>query len=144
MNEFVNAQGNVVDSAVPVIAPTPVVPAAWNPDHAYALNDQITDPAGLVQKVTTAGKSGLTQPKFNTLGETTTEGPNTLVWTAQKETEKPSLVGKTIVSLNTHQLGSTQVLDFLCTDNVHYFIKSSHNQIEIGGTEVWGTGALQS
>jgi hypothetical protein len=138
----VQASPGVVQPLQPHLVGPPI-PTPWQPSYAYALNDQFVDPAGLVQRVTIAGTSGPSEPKFNAFGQTTAEGPDTLVWTAQGKYVEPFLVGRTIVSLRTQQKGSTQVLDFLCTDNVHYFIKSSHNQIEIGGDEFWGTGVLQ-
>jgi hypothetical protein len=54
------------------------------------------------------------------------------------------LLGKTIVSVKTYAKGSLYVIDLLATDKNHYFIKTSHNQCEIGGSEVWGTGVLQT
>ena len=56
-------------------------PAAWAAGHAYALNAVIMDPAGHLQKVTTAGTSGATIPTFNDAGGTTND--NTVIWTDQ-------------------------------------------------------------
>lgn len=58
-----------------------VNPPAWQASHAYALNATILDPAGHIQKVTTTGTSGATQPTFNDAGGTTTDG--TVTWTDQ-------------------------------------------------------------
>lgn len=52
------------------------------------------------------------------------------------------LAGKTITSVATFKHGSVEVVDILCTDTVHYFIKSRFGQVEIGGTGDWGTGTL--
>jgi hypothetical protein len=57
--------------------------AAWQAAHAYALNAEILDPAGHIQKVTTAGTSGTTAPTWNDAGSTTPDGIGTLVWTDQ-------------------------------------------------------------
>ena len=54
------------------------------------------------------------------------------------------LAGKTVVSVETYQRASVTVIDILGTNGVHYFVKVAHNQAEVGGTEVWGTGVLQA
>lgn len=64
--------------------------AAWASGTVYALNAEILDPAGHVQKATTGGTSGSTIPTFNDSGGTTTEGPDTLVWTDQGYYAGPS------------------------------------------------------
>lgn len=56
---------------------------AWQASHSYALNALILDPAGHIQKVTTAGTSGTLEPSFNDTGGTTPDGLGTLVWTDQ-------------------------------------------------------------
>jgi hypothetical protein len=56
-------------------------PGAWLPDHIYALNATILDPAGHTQKVTTGGTSGAALPTFNDSASTTNDG--TVVWTDQ-------------------------------------------------------------
>ena len=55
--------------------------AVWQAGASYSLNQEITDPAGHTQKVTTAGVSGTVQPTWNDAGGTTTDG--TVVWTDQ-------------------------------------------------------------
>lgn len=60
-----------------------VIAPAWQASHAYALNAEILDPAGHIQKATTAGTSGTTIPVFNDLGSTTPDGTGSLVWTDQ-------------------------------------------------------------
>lgn len=69
-----------------------VSPAAWLPNHNYALNDTILDTAGHIQKVTTdAGSSGSTQPTWNDAGGTTSEGsPVSLIWTDQGYNSGPA------------------------------------------------------
>jgi hypothetical protein len=63
---------------------------------------------------------------------------------APKEPRKERfLEGKTIVSVETYARASVHVIDVLCTDNRHYFIKVSHNQAEVGGSADWGTGVIQ-
>jgi hypothetical protein len=53
---------------------------AWKASTAYNLGNEILDPAGNIQEVTTAGTSGTTAPAWNeTLNGTTTD--NTVVWT---------------------------------------------------------------
>jgi hypothetical protein len=54
------------------------------------------------------------------------------------------LTGKTVESVQTYQRASVTVIDILGTNGVHYFVKVAHNQAEVGGTEVWGTGVLQA
>jgi hypothetical protein len=57
-----------------------VTHAAWQASKVYELGNEILDPAGNVQEVTTTGTSGATAPVWNeTLGGTTTD--NTVVWT---------------------------------------------------------------
>jgi len=54
----------------------------WTPTTVFLLGDVIVDQHGNVQQVTTAGTSGLNAPPFAAVvGTTTTEGPDTLVWT---------------------------------------------------------------
>lgn len=55
---------------------------SWQASHAYSLGDEILDPAGHIQKITTAGTSGTgPAPTFNDSGSTTTDG--TATWTDQ-------------------------------------------------------------
>ena len=123
------------------------VTAVWQKDHAYGLNDLILDPFDHVQTVTTAGKSGLAVPQFNDLGAETLDGPDSLVWMDQGRTRESldihTLIGKTILSLETYQRGSVLVVHMRDTTNRDYFLKVSHNQAEIGGSQTWGTGVLQ-
>ena len=56
---------------------------SWQASHAYALDAEIIDPAGHIQKATTAGTSGTDIPDFNDEGSTTPDGMGTLVWTDQ-------------------------------------------------------------
>jgi hypothetical protein len=53
----------------------------WAASTAYALGAEILDPAGHIQKVTTAGTSGSSIPTFNDSSGTTTDG--SAVWTDQ-------------------------------------------------------------
>ncbi len=59
----------------------------WQANHVYALDDEIRDPSGHTQKVTTAapdgvGTSGSSQPTWSDTGGTTADG-TLLVWTDQ-------------------------------------------------------------
>ncbi|HVJ09262.1 MAG TPA: hypothetical protein VM554_12850 [Acidisarcina sp.] len=56
-------------------------PPGWSAGAARALGYQILDPAGHLQKVTTAGTTGSTAPSWNDAGGTTTDG--TVTWTDQ-------------------------------------------------------------
>ncbi len=58
----------------------PFVSAAWKATHAYLLGARILDSNTLIEKVTTAGTSGATEPTWATTpGATTTDG--TVTWT---------------------------------------------------------------
>lgn len=51
------------------------------------------------------------------------------------------LAGKTISTVDAFRLGCVEVIDILCTDAVHYYIKScSSGILEVGGTPELGTG----
>jgi len=66
-------------TVAPVVSSSPVG-LAWQSGHVYSLGDQITDPNGNLETVTTAGTSGGSIPTFATLpSQTTTD--NTVVWT---------------------------------------------------------------
>jgi len=55
---------------------------AWQTSHNYSvLGTLLIDPAGHLQKITTAGISGSSEPAFNDSGSTTTDGA--AVWTDQ-------------------------------------------------------------
>lgn len=56
---------------------------SWQSDHAYSLGNEILDPAGHIQEVTTAGTSGADEPTWNDSGSTTPDGTGSLVWTDQ-------------------------------------------------------------
>lgn len=64
------------------------ITATWIASHSYAVNAEIIDPAGHIQKVTTAGTSGTTIPTFNDAGSTTTD--NTVTWTDQGYNPSPT------------------------------------------------------
>ena len=54
----------------------------WEANHAFAVGQEILDPSGNAQEVTTAGTSGATAPSWNeTSGGSTTDG--TVVWTCE-------------------------------------------------------------
>src|SRR5271167_4446674 len=55
----------------------------WLPSTVFALNFEIVDPLGHIQKVTTGGTSGINRPTFNDSGSTTPDGTGSLVWTDQ-------------------------------------------------------------
>ena len=66
---------------------------AWHPSTAYAIGEQIVDPAGNSQKVQTPGTSGTTAPVWNeTVGGNTTDG--TVLWSC----EGPSIATELAVS----------------------------------------------
>ena len=56
----------------------------------------------------------------------------------------PSVVGKTISSVQTFQHGSVFVVDMFATDGNHYYIKTKQGALEIGGTADWDTGTKSS
>lgn len=61
---------------------------SWVHSHSYSLGNEILDPAGHVQKVTTAGTSGSSEPSWNDTGGTTTD--NGVTWTDQGYNGGPS------------------------------------------------------
>jgi hypothetical protein len=66
---------------------------AWHPSTAYAIGEQIVDPAGNSQKVQTPGTSGTTAPVWNeSVGGNTTDG--TVLWSC----EGPSIATELAVS----------------------------------------------
>lgn len=67
----------------------PTTNGTWQASHAYLLNQTILDPAGHIQKITTAGTSGTSQPAWNDSGSTTTD--NTATWTDQGYNPGPAL-----------------------------------------------------
>lgn len=97
-NATLKALGGVGSGDYTIIGPGLALPGQsfmgmvifWNPPappwasgHTYALNAEILDPAGHIQKATTAGTSGTTIPVFNDVGSTTPDGTGSLVWTDQ-------------------------------------------------------------
>jgi hypothetical protein len=50
------------------------------------------------------------------------------------------IAGKVISTVDTYRAGTVEIVDILCTDATHYFIKGSQGLIEVGGTADWGTG----
>ena len=50
--------------------------------------------------------------------------------------------GKTITSIDTFRHGVVEVIDILCTDAIHYYIKTTQGKVEVGGTTEMGTGTL--
>jgi hypothetical protein len=52
----------------------------------------------------------------------------------------PTVVGKTIKSLTTSQVGSVFLVDLFATDGAHYYIKNKQGVVEIGGRADWDTG----
>ena len=55
---------------------------------------------------------------------------------------KLGIAGKTVSTVSTFRHGSTEVIDILCTDSNHYYIKTSQGNVDVGGTPDWGTGTL--
>jgi hypothetical protein len=55
--------------------------AVWQPGATLALGVTVFDPAGHLQKITTAGTTGTIQPAFDDAGGTTLDG--TAIWTDQ-------------------------------------------------------------
>lgn len=55
---------------------------------------------------------------------------------------KLGISGKTISTVTAYRHGTVEVIDILCTDSNHYFIKCSQGQVDLGGTSDWGTGTF--
>lgn len=70
--------------------------SGWVASHAYATNATILDPAGHIQKATTGGTSGSSQPAFNDSGGTTSDG--SVTWTDMGY--NPSPTGNVTVAFN--------------------------------------------
>jgi hypothetical protein len=102
---YANATLVAVTTDYTIIGPGLAIPGAsfmgmvifWNPPapawvagHSYALNALILDPAGHIQKVTTAGTSGTLIPIFDDAGGTTPDGAGALVWTDQDYNPGPT------------------------------------------------------
>lgn len=51
-----------------------------------------------------------------------------------------SLSGKTLNALTTYQHGAVSVVELGFSDGTMQFIKFYQGQIEVGGTNEWGTG----
>ena len=52
------------------------------------------------------------------------------------------IAGKTISTISVYRHGTVEVIDLLCTDSNHYFIKCSQGKVDLGGTSDWGTGTM--
>lgn len=66
-----------------------IVTATWQPSTAYAVGAIILDANGNVQRCTTAGTSGASQPTWSTVvGNTTAD--NTVVWTNVADSTLPT------------------------------------------------------
>ena len=86
----------------------------WQSTTVYAMNTTIVDPAGNLQKVTTAGTSGTIQPTFNsTSGGTTTDGTG---GTAVTWTNSGPAIGPGLTFLNNSVLTN---MDFVGVSNVN-------------------------
>ena len=55
---------------------------------------------------------------------------------------KLGIAGKTILTVNIYRHGVVEVIDILCTDSKHYYIKCQQGQVDLGGTSDWGSGTL--
>lgn len=52
------------------------------------------------------------------------------------------IAGKTISSIDVFKAGTVEVVDILCTDAVHYYIKISQGRVDVGGTTDLGSGTF--
>jgi hypothetical protein len=79
---YTSGFSNPMDTQLAAVIPGVPLPN-WQSAHDYIIGDQISDGTS-VQKCTTAGHSGAIAPSWNaTLGGTTSDGSDTLVWTNQ-------------------------------------------------------------
>jgi len=70
-------------------------PPDWEASTAYSLNDLVQSTAGDHYECTTAGTSGGTEPTWDTdIGDTTSDGGGTLVWTRVEDYKLASHYGK--------------------------------------------------
>jgi hypothetical protein len=94
--------GTLTSTSIAPFSKVPIITAnsalsysypSWRPSTAYAIGQQIVDPAGNSQKVQTPGTSGTTAPVWNeTVGGNTTDG--TVLWSC----EGPSIATELAVS----------------------------------------------
>ena len=52
------------------------------------------------------------------------------------------LVDNFPVSVTHFKRGSVLVIDLLCGNDVHYYVKEFQGLVEYGGTAEWGTGTI--
>jgi hypothetical protein len=52
------------------------------------------------------------------------------------------VAGRTITSMHVFKHGSAEVVDILCGDGLHYYVKFSQGRVDVGGTTDFGTGTL--
>ena len=55
---------------------------------------------------------------------------------------KLGIAAKTISTITVYRHGVVEVIDILCTDSKHYYIKCQQGQVDLGGTSDWGSGTL--
>jgi len=105
---------------------TPASPGSWQPNQAFALNATILDPAGHIQKATTAGTSGSLQPTFNDAGSTTADG--TVVWTDQG-------VGGTgaYYTFAAADAGAVMTVATSSAYSLYYFVTTQPAQVPLSG-----------
>jgi hypothetical protein len=83
----------------------------WMASHTYSVGQEIVDPAGNAQQVTTAGTSGATAPTWNeTTNGTTTDG--TVLWTCEGHYTPTALavIGTAAGKVETASVKSSPVL----------------------------------
>ena len=89
----------------------------WQASTVYALGNEILDPSGNIEEVTTAGTSGTTAPAWNkTVGGTTTD--NTVVWTNEGPLVLTALSVSGTTSATIYTSSATQANVVLHSDAV--------------------------
>lgn len=73
-------------------------PVQWASTHTYSMGNQILDPAGHIQQVTSAGTSGSSTPVWNDSGSTTTDG--TVTWQDEGYNPGPAASGPITAAFN--------------------------------------------
>ena len=109
----------------------------WAPSHGYSLGNQILDPNGHIQQVTTAGTSGTVIPTFNDSGGTT-EDPHYIIWTDEGNAAWAMTTAYTLGQVIIDPAGHVQMVTTAGTSSGSIpTFNDSGGTTPDGGTLVW-------